>query len=230
MDRPSSDPHVERVWTSRCARGGRFQSIAAATWELVLSRVAGRVTVHVRGPETKATRAECPAEGEWLAVRFALGTGLASLGAADAMDRRDVVLASTSRGRFQLNGSSYEFPSFENVETFVRRLVRAGELRRDPLVADLGRGRGTAFSRRTEQRRFRHVTGLTPSLAYQIVRARRAAFHLRQGWSTAAVMELAGYYDQAHLNRAMRRWVGGTPGSIARGEEQLSFLYNTPGP
>ena len=96
------------------------------------------------------------------------------------------------------------------------------------LVADMLLGNVTPASLRTEQRRFRWVTGLTQSLAYQISRARRAAFHLQRGWSADAVIESAGYYDQAHLNRAMRRWIGRTPGEIAHGMAQLSFLYNTP--
>jgi AraC-like DNA-binding protein len=37
----------------------------------------------------------------------------------------------------------------------------------------------------------------------------------------------AGYFDQAHLTRSLKRLIGQTPGQIARGETQLSFLYKT---
>jgi len=50
---------------------------------------------------------------------------------------------------------------------------------------------------------------------------------LRKGVSILDAAFEAGYYDQAHLTRSLRRWVGLTPLQIARAEEQLSFLYNT---
>jgi AraC-like DNA-binding protein len=33
------------------------------------------------------------------------------------------------------------------------------------------------------------------------------------------------FFDQSHLTRAVRRWVGPTPGGLLRREDQLSFLY-----
>lgn len=227
-DRMSDDPHVDRVWGSCSTRGGRFHSIAAVTWEMVVSRVEGKVSMTIRGPETVSTQAECPADGEWFAIRFAVGTYLPRFRPSGVMDRRDVVLENATSRKFWLNGSSFEFPTFENAELFVRRLTKTGELRRDTAVDDMLRGRCTPFSLRTEQRRFRHVTGLTLSMAHQIVRARQAAFQLYHGMSAHDVVEQAGYYDQAHLIRAMQRWIGCTPAVISGGTVQLSFLYNTP--
>jgi AraC-like DNA-binding protein len=34
-----------------------------------------------------------------------------------------------------------------------------------------------------------------------------------------------GYFDQAHLTRSLRHFIGRTPAQVARGEGQLSFLY-----
>jgi hypothetical protein len=41
---------------------------------MVVTRLRGRVSLTVRGPETKATMADCPVQGEWLGVLFKLGT------------------------------------------------------------------------------------------------------------------------------------------------------------
>jgi hypothetical protein len=38
---------------------------------------------------------------------------------------------------------------------------------------------------------------------------------------------LAGYYDQAHLTRTLKRLIGLTPAKIVSEERQLSFPYNT---
>jgi AraC-like DNA-binding protein len=61
-----------------------------------------------------------------------------------------------------------------------------------------------------------------------IQRARHAAFLLGAGAPIAHAVHEAGYYDQAHLTRSLRRRMGTTPARIRRGEEQLSFLYKTP--
>jgi hypothetical protein len=68
-DRPSDSPLVERVWRCRSGRAGLFTSVAASHWEMVVSRVLGETTITLRGPETRATSAVCPAEGEWLGIR-----------------------------------------------------------------------------------------------------------------------------------------------------------------
>ena len=75
-ERPSDSPYVERVWRSHSERAGTFLSVASSHTEMVVSRVRGRQFLTLRGPETRATLAECPADGEWLGVRFTLGTFL----------------------------------------------------------------------------------------------------------------------------------------------------------
>ena len=61
----------------------------------------------------------------------------------------------------------------------------------------------------------------------QIERARFATQLLRDGLSPSDVVHEADYFDQAHLTRSLRKLIGLTPGSIAREERQLSFLYKT---
>jgi hypothetical protein len=63
-DRPSDSPFIERVWRSRSDRADTFLSIAASHFEMVVTRLLGQTCLTLRGPETKATTADCPAEGE----------------------------------------------------------------------------------------------------------------------------------------------------------------------
>ena len=37
----------------------------------------------------------------------------------------------------------------------------------------------------------------------------------------------AGYFDQAHLTRSLRRLIGETPARLRKRARQLSFLYKT---
>jgi methylphosphotriester-DNA--protein-cysteine methyltransferase len=72
------------------------------------------------------------------------------------------------------------------------------------------------ISPRSVQYRFVQATGLTHRMIRQIERARQAAALLEAGWSIPTVIYAAGYYDQPHLTRAMKRFTGQTPVQIAR--------------
>jgi len=68
---------------------------------------------------------------------------------------------------------------------------------------------------------------MTRSTAEQIERARQATLLLREGRSILDVVFETGYYDQAHLTRSLKHFVGLTPSEISRADRQLSFLYKT---
>jgi len=226
-DRPSDSPFVERVWRCHSERAGTFHSMAASQWEMVVTRHQGKTFLTVRGPETKATPAACPAEGEWVAIRFKLGTFMPLLPARNLRDRRDVNLPPATSRSFWLNGSTWEYLDFENAEIFVKRLVREGLIAVDPAVDSALQGQPRELSIRSAQRHFLHATGITHSAIRQIERARYATNLLTQGVSILDTVYQAGYFDQAHLTRSLKYLIGQTPAQIIRAEEQLSFLYKT---
>jgi len=226
-DRPSDSPFVEKIWRSRSDRAGTFHSIAACHWEMVVTRHEGKTSLTVRGPETKATTAACPAHGEWLAIRFKLGAFMPLLRPGDLRDRNDVTLPQATSRSFWLNGSMWEYPDFENADTFVQRLVRDGLLEKDCSVNAALRRQPQALTVRTVQRRFLRATGVTHGTIRQIEGARHATNLLKRGVSILDAVHEAGYYDQAHLTRSLKRLIGQTPGQLLRAEQQLSFLYNT---
>ena len=226
-DRPSDSRFVERVWRSHSEDAGPFQSIAACHWEMVVIRHEGKTSLNVRGPETKATTADCPAHGEWFAIRFKLGTFMPLFPPGNLCDRNDVTLPGASSRSFWLNGSAWEYPDFDNAETFVKRLVHDELIAVDFTVSAALRHQLPERTPRTAQRHFLQATGLTQNAIRQIERARHATNLLHRGVSITDAIHEAGYYDQAHLTRSLRRFVGQTPGQIVRAEQQLSFLYNT---
>jgi hypothetical protein len=226
-DRPSDSRFVERIFHSHSTRAGTFQSVASSHCEIIFTRCRGDVRVTLRGPETKPTSADCPAEGEWVGIRLALGTYFPHYPAATLRDRRDADLPIASPRAFWLLGSAWEFPTFENAETFVARLVKTGALARDPAVSAALGGEWKELSRRSAQRHFLQATGVTQRTHLQIERARFAAHRLRQGASILEVVGEGGYFDQAHLTRSLRRFIGETPAQLQRQERQLSFLYKT---
>jgi hypothetical protein len=65
---------------------------------------------------------------------------------SDLCNRNDVTLPNVTRRSFWLNGSTWDFPDFENAETFLKRLVQAGLIVADRSVE--GAVRGCKMSRR----------------------------------------------------------------------------------
>lgn len=229
-DRLSDSPLVESVWRCRSERGGEFISVAASHFEMAVTRYQGKTFITLRGPETEATSADCPADGEWLGIRFKLGTFMPRLLPGGLRDRRDVTLPDAASRSFWLNGSAWQYPDFENAETFVNRLAKAGIISRDPTVDAALQGQPRALSLRSAQRHFLRATGMTSATFRQIERARYATNLLKEGVSIGDVIHLAGYFDQAHLTRSLKRLIGQTPAKIIQGERQLSFLYKTTPP
>jgi Helix-turn-helix domain len=229
-DRLSDSPFVERVWRCHSERGGKFISVAASHFEMAVTRYRGETFLTLRGPETRASTLDCPAEGEWLCVRFKFGTFMPQLLPGSLRDQRDVTLPDAASRSFWLNGSAWEYPDFENAETFVNRLARAGLIARDSTVDAVLQGQPHALSLRSAQRHFLRATGMTYATFRQIERARHATNLLKDGVSIVDAVHLAGYFDQAHLTRSLKHLIGQTPTRIIQKENQLSFLYKTDPP
>jgi hypothetical protein len=159
-----------------------------------------------------------------------MGTLVPGLPTTSLRDHRSLVLPDAGCGRFWLADRAWQLPTFDTAETFVGRLAAVGAIACDGVV-DLAFGRRKPdFALRSVQRRFLQATGLTREGFRQIERARHAAFLLRDGAPVLDVVDEAGYFDQPHLSRALRRLIGPTPGGLSRSEDQLSLLYNTTPP
>lgn len=227
-DRPSGSPCVERIWRCHSEGSGSFLSVAESRSEVVVTRHWGRITMTVRGPETRATRMSYPPDAEWLGIRFKPGAYLAPRPARDLVNG-GVNLPQAMRSSFWLNGSTWEVPNYDNADTFVEWLVRDDLLVIDRAVLAALQGERADSTLRTLQRRFLQATGVTQGTIRQIERARYAALLLKQGVSIVDAVYEAGYFDQPHLTRSMKYFIGRTPADLLHddGSEQLSFLYKT---
>src|SRR5215469_18175415 len=155
-------------------------------------------------------------------------TRLLSKGSGALIVREPTLPLATSK-TVRLYGSTFQFPTYENADTFVDWLVREGLLVREPIVGAALQGHLKDLSLRSVQRRFVQSTGVTQGTIRQIERARYATLLLQQGVSIVDTIVEAGYFDQAHLTRSMKYFIGQTPAQILRQSrpEQLSFLYKT---
>ncbi|MGW6456189.1 helix-turn-helix domain-containing protein [Streptomyces sp. NPDC055078] len=215
--RRSDSPWVGSVWSCTSERVTTMTSVAGVCWGLVFWGQDGRAYAGVTGPETRTGTAPVPEGATFTGIEFAVGTSLRAVPTPSLVDG-GVELPDTTRRTFRLDGARWETPGPDDAEALVERLVRAGIVVRDPLVAEVVRGhRPAAVSERTVERRFRAATGLTRGAVRRIERARTAAELLAAGVPAAGVVAKLGYFDEPHLARALRSCVGRTAGQLREG-------------
>ncbi len=214
--RASDSPYIEAVWRGRAGSDYAPVCPASGRWNLLFLRQNGRVNVSVEGPLTKATPVTQAEGTEWFGVTFPLGTFLPSVPVRNLLDEQ-AILPLAAKTSFRLAGSSFQFPDYDNAETFVDRLVRESLLVSDPVVKAVLQDHPPEVSLRTVRRRFLLATGLTYKAIAQIERAKQAAALLEQGVSLLDAAYQAGYADQSHMTRALKHFIGHTPAQIARG-------------
>ncbi len=212
-ERPSASPLVERIWRSNSECADSFTSISVVCWSMVISKRQGRITLSLHGPKTGATPMHLPAELDWFGIDFKPGTFMPHLPPASVMDRH-LTLPQAADHAFWLCSSVWQFPDYDNADTFVDRLVRAGLLTADPVVNAVNQGQSPPLSLRMVQYRFLRATGLSQRAIRQIERARHATALLKQGVSIFDTVYGAGYSDQPHLTRSLKHFIGHTPAEI----------------
>jgi Helix-turn-helix domain len=205
--RPADSSLVEMVWHTHSERAGTFTSVAVSNWEMVITTFGGKTTITARGPETKASQADFPADAEIFGITFKLGTFMSHLPLKTLLDRQDATLPKASSKSFWLHGSAWELPTFENADVFVDRLIHQGILVRDPVVEAAIQGHTPDMSIRSLQYRFLQATGLTHKTIQQIERARSAVSLLKQGTPILDTAFELGYFDQAHLTNSLKRFI-----------------------
>ena len=217
--RPSDLPSIERVWRSRSRGSATMASVARAHGDLVFWEDRDGRHAGVQGPESRASAAPVPADASFLGVRLALGSTLAGMPPALLVDR--FAPLPVDGDRFVLGGNVLRIPAYEDAEAFVAMLLRRGLLTSSPLGDDAG-------TDRTRQRHYREAVGLPRRTVRQIERAHDAALRLRDGQPPADAAVEAGYFDQPHLARSLRRFIGPTATDLLHGDgAPLSLLYKT---
>ena len=227
-ERRSDSPYVERIWRTQSANSSLFTSLAISHWFIVFWQQYGKNNIAIHGPETRAIVADIPEYADFLGVVFKHGTFMPDFPINQRVNS-EVALPEAGSKSFWLNGSAWQFPDYDNIDTFINRLVKRDLLIREPIVDAAFHGQLPDLSSRSIQRRILRATGLTYNTIRQIERARKATILLQQGVSILDTVYQTGYSDQSHLTRSFKHFIGQTPSRIAdiSKREQLSFLFKT---
>jgi AraC-like DNA-binding protein len=214
-ERLSDAPCVELITHGRTTGAGRTIRPAECQWHLVLVKYEGKSQAIVTGPLRTSGVVSWTEGAEILWIKFKLGTFIPHLPPRKLLDV-ETPLPEAASNSFWLKGSAWQFPNYENADTFVERLVRANVLVQDKVVSAALQDQLPEMSSRTVRHRFLQTTGLTQNHIRQYERAQQAARLLQQGVSILDTVFELGYFDQPHLTRSLKQFIGHTPAQLAR--------------
>jgi hypothetical protein len=69
-ERSANSSFVEMIWHTHSERAGTFTSIAVRNWEMVITTLDGKTRITARGPETRVSEADFPADAEFFGIIF----------------------------------------------------------------------------------------------------------------------------------------------------------------
>ena len=231
--RLSDSPYVETIIHGYSVGNGSVIRPAECHWHMVFTKFKDNLYPIFVGPLTTSGSVSFIEGAEILWIKFKLGTFMPHLPTRNFLNV-ETVLPEAASNSFWLKSSAWQFPDYENVDTFVDWLVREEVLVYDPVVSAVLEGQPQEMASRTVRHRFLRATGLTQTHIYQIERAQHAAALLGQGVSILDTVYEVGYFDQPHLTRSLKQWVGHTPAEILRRskachsvqDSDLSFEYD----
>jgi hypothetical protein len=212
-ERSSDSLYIDRVTHGWTTGVGSVIRPSEFHWHMVFTRHQGCLYPIFVGPLTTAGVVSYTEGAEILWVTFSLGAFMPHLPPRDYLNTETILPGAASQS-FWLKSSVWQLPDYDTVEPFVDRLVREGVLVYDPVVSAVLHGRPQAIASRTLRYRFLRATGLTQLHIYQAERAQRAEALLQQGVSIIDAVYELGYFDQPHMTRALKQFVGRTPGKI----------------
>jgi hypothetical protein len=212
-ERLSDSPYIENVTHGWTTDSDSVIRPAENHWHMVLRKYNGDTQLLLVGALPTSGIVSYGEGAELLWIKFKLGTWLSHLPVKEFIDT-EKELPNASSQSFWLQGSAWQFPDYNNVETFVDRLVHQEMLVRDPVVNAALEDELPDMSPRTVRHRFMRTTGLTQTYIRQMQRAQQAAALLRQGTSILDTVFETGYFDQPHLTKSLKQFIGYTPAQI----------------
>jgi AraC-like DNA-binding protein len=211
--RSSSHPWIDVVWQTVCLADGLYKATPDGSWDLILSCAPdGTPTVFLTGQATEPVEVPYSAGEHSVVISFAAHVFVAT--EKDVLTGATIRFLETRDGLFVLDGIEFPLPTFSNAEELVDRMVAAGLLLSDDLVARAFSQKPKAASKRSVQQHFRKTTGITQKDFQLIRRAQEAVRQLKAGQTAADVAAGLGYTDQSHMIKSIKKIMGHLPSNL----------------
>ena len=133
-------PYIDTITHGHTTSTGSTTRPAEVNWHMVFVNYQGRQQFLVVGPWAKSGTVTFDEGAEILWLRFKLGTYMPHI-PTKIFRNSETLLPEARRDAFWLKSSVWQFPNFDNAETFVQWLVRDEILVCDPVVNAVLSGR-----------------------------------------------------------------------------------------
>lgn len=214
VSRKSAHPFVDTIWRSRNLSDGVYSATPDGSWDfIVLIDQKGNKQMMVTGQATKPAKIPYQAGTSSVVISFAPGVYIPSYPAKQLLDSFEI-LPSHNNQHFLLVGYEFVFPTFENAEQLIEEMVELNILKSNSVVDGAVQGAPKATSDRSKQRHFASTTGLSEKYLEQIKRAQHAAKLLQQGKKPIDAAIEAGYSDQSHLAKSLKKIMDTKPSDV----------------
>lgn len=218
-ERAAQSGLVDFLWRSEYRSDGVYLASADASWDLIFFRNHdGTSGVLLCGPSYKTVRVPYSSGDKHFGICFKPWAAFPGLSKITLLNGGEFIPVS-SGDTFVLQGISWRFPTYENLDEFVAELEARGCLAADPIIQEVLENRIVGMSLRSIQRYFMKTIGMSPRRVRQIDSARTAVKLLQQGHPLTEVAYDLNYADLPHMTRMLRRFTGYTSnGNKQRGE------------
>lgn len=211
--RKSAHPWLDAIWQTVCLTDGIYRATPDGSWDLILScSPDGTPTVFLTGQATEPVDVPYSAGEHSVVISFAAHVFLAA--EIEVRTGATIRFLQVQDGSFLLDGVQLPLPSFSGAEDLVDKMVAAGLLESDDVVAKAFSESPKAASKRSVQQHFRKTTGITQKDFQLIRRAQEAVRHLKAGQSAADVAADLGYTDQSHMIKSIKKIMGHLPSNL----------------
>ncbi|MER9775919.1 helix-turn-helix domain-containing protein [Mesorhizobium sp. M0220] len=211
--RASSHPWIDTVWQTVCLEDGVYRATPDGSWDLILSVAPdGEPTIFLSGQAAEPVDVPYVAGEHSVVISFAAHVYLAT--ESEVRTGATIRLLPVQGEHFNLDGTDLPLPTFANAEDLIDRMIRAGLLKSDDLVARAFSERPKAASKRSVQQHFKRTTGITMKDFQMIRRAQEAVRRLKSGEAPAAVAADLGFSDQPHMIKSIKNIMGHLPSDL----------------
>lgn len=211
--RSSPHPWIDTVWRTISLEDGVYRATPDGSWDLILSYGPdGEPSLWLTGQATEPVDVPYSGGSHAVVVSFAAHVFLPFEG--QVLTGATTRLLPVQGDHFALNGVELPLPTFEDAETLVDKMIAAGLLKSNDLVAKAFSASPKAASKRSAQQHFKRTTGITQKDFEQIRRAQEAVRLLKSGASAAAVATELGYTDQPHMIKSIKKIMGYLPSNL----------------
>jgi Helix-turn-helix domain len=218
-EKQSQSPLVDFIWRTEDLTNGVYVASADARWDMIFTRSQdGKTRVLLCGPSFKTAQVPYSPGNKHIGICYkpwAIFTDIP----ITTMLNVTRALPMPSEDTFVMQGVTWKFPTYENIDEFVAEQEKRGLLKADPIIRDVLENKPVNMSLRSIQRHFTKTIGMSPRRVRQINSARKAVQLLQQGNTLSEVAYELNYADLPHMTRMLRRFTGYTSnGNKYRGE------------